>query len=71
MSDQDKALRILMLIALTQTFVGEKMSQQFADLLSAVSEGNRHAIQATIEELGDLYDDVDSDSVGTNGEGQS
>jgi hypothetical protein len=47
------------------------MSQQFADLFSAVSEGDRHAIQATIGELGHLYEDVDSDSVGTDGEGQS
>jgi len=60
-----------MLIALKQTFVGQKISQQFADLLSAVSSGDRHAIQATIKELGDLYEDVDSDSVDTNGEGQS
>jgi hypothetical protein len=70
-SDQDKALRILTLLALKQTFAGKKMSQQFADLFSAVSEGDRHAIQATIGELGDLYEDVDSDSVGTDGEGQS
>jgi hypothetical protein len=70
-TDQDKALRILTLIALTQTFAGQKMSQQFADLFSAVTEGDRHAIQATIEELGDLYEGVDSDSVGTDGEGQS
>jgi hypothetical protein len=47
------------------------MSQQFADLFSAVTEGDRHAIQATIEELGDLYEGVDSDSVDTHGEGQS
>ncbi len=71
MSDQDKALRILTLIALKQTFVGRKLSQQFADLFSAVSDGDRHAIQATIGELGDLYEDVDSDSVDTDGEGQS
>lgn len=70
MSDQDKALRILTLIALKRTFFGQKLSQQFADLFSAVSEGDRHAIQATIAELGDLYEDLDSDSVGTDGEGQ-
>ena len=71
MSDQDKALQILMFIALKQTFVGQKISQQFAHLVSAVNSGNRHAIQATIEGLGDLYEDVDSDSVGTDGEGKS
>ena len=71
MSDQDKALRILTLVALKQTLVGQKLSQQFADLFSAVSVGDRHAIQATIGELGDLYEDVDSDIIGTNGEGQS
>ena len=71
MNDQDKALRILTLIALKQTFRGQKISQQFADLFSAVSEGDRHAIQATIGELGDLYEDLDSGSIGTDGEGQS